>query len=125
MIAATAHTASTGTDWVGTLLSYWWLALIFGGAALEWMGETFNVGLSALHRRSKVRHKRQMALKRMELEIAQAKAGIIPSSLPTPGPCVHRNVIPVVAADESVTAWLCKSCDAQLPADWAVREEDL
>jgi hypothetical protein len=42
-----------------------------------------------------------------------------------PGPCVHRNVVPVVAADESVSAWLCKSCDTQLPADWAVREEDL
>ena len=123
MSAATAH-AGNGTDWFSTLLSYWWLALIFGGVALEWIGETLDVGLSALHRRSKLRHKRQMALKRVELQIAQAHAGIIPSSLPTPGPCVHRNVVPVVA-DETVTAWLCRSCDAQLPADWAVREEDL
>lgn len=63
--------------------------------------------------------------RRIEEIRAAAPAPVLPSSLPTPGPCVHRNVVPVVAADETVTAWLCKSCDAQLPADWAVREEDL
>jgi len=41
-----------------------------------------------------------------------------------PGPCVHRHVIPVIS-DEKVVAWLCRSCDQKLPADWAVREEDL
>jgi hypothetical protein len=120
-----AHAATGGTDWVTVLISYWWVWLIFGGAALEWIGETCNVGLSALHRRSKLRHKRQMALKRMELEIAQAKAGIIPSSLPKPGPCVHRNVAPVISKAEELVGWLCRTCDEQLPANWAVRQEDL
>ena len=124
MTAATAH-ASTGADWVNVLVGYWWLILLFGGAALEWIGETFDVGLSALYRRAELKHQRQMDLKRVELEILQAKSGAVPSSLPKPGPCVHRKVVPVVAADETVTAWLCKSCDGQLPADWAVREEDL
>lgn len=125
MTVATAH-AAAGTDWVSVLLGYWWLALIFGGAILEFIGETFDVGLSALRRRSKLRHKRHLEIKRMELQIAQAKAGVIPFSAPKkPGPCVHRNVVPVVAADETVSAWLCRSCDAQLPPDWAVREEDL
>lgn len=124
MSAATAH-ASTGTDWLGTLLSYWWLFLIFGGGILEWIGETFNVGLSAMYRRAELRHQRQMDIRRVELEITQARTGAVPSSALKPGPCVHRNVVPVVAADESVTAWLCRSCDKQLPADWAVREEDL
>ena len=41
-----------------------------------------------------------------------------------PGPCVHRRVVPVIS-DEEVVAWLCRSCDKKLPADWAVREEDL
>ena len=122
MIAATAHTATTGTDWFSTLIGYWWLFLLFGGAALEWLGETFDVGLSALYRKAELRHERQMDLKRVELEILQAKTGT--AAMPAPGPCVHRNVIPVVA-DETVAAWLCKSCDAQLPADWAVRREDL
>lgn len=122
MSAATAH---AGTDWGSIIAAWWWVALIAGGAALEWIGEVFDVGLGALRRRSKLKHKRQMDLKRMELQIAQAKTGAVSSPLPTPGPCVHRNVIPVVAADETVSAWLCRSCDAQLPADWAVREEDL
>jgi hypothetical protein len=41
-----------------------------------------------------------------------------------PGPCVHRNVTPVVS-DDHVVAWLCKTCDTELAADWAVRQEDL
>jgi hypothetical protein len=124
MNAATAH-AGTGTDWVSVLLSYWWLALIFGGAILEWIGETFDVGLAALYHRAELRHQRQMDLKRVELEILQARPGAASSSLPRPGPCVHRNVTPVIAAGEDKPcAWLCR-CGERLPADWAVREEDL
>lgn len=125
-IASAAHAA--GTDWVAVLIGYWWLWLLIGSAVLEWIGETFDIGLSALRRRSKVRHKRRMELRRMDLEIAQARAGaaVSPSSplLPRPGPCVHRNVRPVIAADDTLVGWLC-ACDAQLPPDWAVREEDL
>jgi hypothetical protein len=49
-----------------------------------------------------------------------------PAELPgkKPGPCVHRNVTPVVS-DDHVVAWLCKTCDTELAADWAVRQEDL
>jgi len=124
MNAAAASHAAGGTGWVDVLITYWWVFLIFGGGLLEWIGETFDIGLSALHRRSRLRHKRQMALKRMELEIAQAKSGAA-SSLPKPGPCVHRNVRPVIAAGEDEPcAWLCR-CGERLPANWAVYEEDL
>ena len=125
MSAASAHT-STAANVVSLLLSYWWVVLIFGGAVIDAIGETFDVGLGALHRRSKRRHKRRMELRRIELEIAQAKAGIAPSPLrPKPGPCVHRNVTPVIAAGEDEPcAWLCR-CGERLPADWAVREEGL
>ena len=122
MSAASAH---GGTDILTLLISYWWVLLLVGGAVLEWIGETFNMGLTALHRRSKLKHKRQMDLKRMELEIAQTKAGVVPSLLPKPGPCVHRHVTPVISAAEELVGWLCKTCDTRLPADWAVREEDL
>ena len=123
-MAAHSH-ASDGTSWLAILLGYWWVALIFGGAVLEWIGETFNVGVGALRRRAKLRHKRRMELRRVELQIAQAKTGAVPSLLPKPGPCVHRHVAPVVSAAEELVGWLCRGCDAQLPPDWAVREEDL
>jgi hypothetical protein len=42
-----------------------------------------------------------------------------------PGHCVHRHVTAIVAADDTLVGWLCKSCDQQLEPDWAVREEDL
>ena len=123
-MSAATHT-STAPDLVSLLLSYWWLALIFGGAALEFVGEVFDLGISGLKRRSKVRHKRRLELRRVDLQIAQAKAGGVPSSLrPKPGPCVHRSVRPVISADDELVGWLC-ACDTQLPADWAVREEDL
>jgi hypothetical protein len=122
MSTATAH---AGTDWGSIIAAWWWAALIFGGAILGWIGEACDAGLTALHRRSKRRHKRRMDLKRIDLQIAiaQVQAGM-PPSLPKPGPCVHRNVRPVIAADDELVGWLC-ACDAQLPADWAVREEDL
>ena len=45
---------------------------------------------------------------------------------PKPGPCVHRNVAAIVpAGEDKPVGWLCRACDTQLPADWAVRQEDL
>jgi hypothetical protein len=45
--------------------------------------------------------------------------------LPKPGPCVHRNVVAIIPANEDApVGWLCR-CGEQLPADWAVRKEDL
>jgi hypothetical protein len=57
--------------------------------------------------------------------IARATRQAEVAALPKPGPCVHRNVTSVVSKADEVVAWLCKSCDAKLPADWSVREEDL
>ena len=103
-------TAWLAHNWGWVIFWVW----ILGGfsAASEWCRR-------ALH----THHKRKIALAK-----AKAKAVPQPALAATgekqPGPCVHRQVRPVVAADE-VVAWLCKSCDAQLPADWAVRAEDL
>lgn len=72
-----------------------------------------------------VRHKRRMKELRARERIARAAQQAGPASLPAPGPCVHRNVTAVVSAADEVVAWLCKTCKAQLPADWAVRQEDL
>lgn len=48
-----------------------------------------------------------------------------PAVTKRPGPCVHRNVSPIVSVTDEVVGWLCKTCTKRLPADWAVREEDL
>jgi hypothetical protein len=128
MPSAHAAASDTGTDWLTLLLSYWWVFLLFGGAILEWIGETFDVGLSALHRRSKLKHKRKLAALRLELQIAQAKAGTqtpaLAGALPA-APCRHRNVAGVRDRADNVVAWLCKGCETQLPADFSVYEEDL
>lgn len=122
---ADAATAHAGASVLETILSCWWLFLIFGGAILEWVADTFDTGLRALRRRSKGKRKHQVELKRLELEIAQARSGAALPATVKPGPCVHRNVVPVVSKAEDVVAWLCRSCDERLPANWAVREEDL
>lgn len=72
------------------------------------------------------RHKRRMKELRLELAIEAARRDGTPLPAARPGRCVHRNVAPVIpATEEAPVGWLCKSCDARLPADWAVREEDL
>jgi hypothetical protein len=71
------------------------------------------------------RHKRRMRELRAQERIARATQHAGSAALPPPGPCVHRNVAAVVSKADEVVAWLCRTCKTQLPADWAVREEDL
>jgi hypothetical protein len=117
-------------------VEYWWLLLIFGGAVLDFIAETFGVGIGAVRAWARRKRKRleaarrhQLKLRQLELEIARAQAGqaatLAVAGQPKPGPCVHRNVSQVVDANDVLVAWLCKGCSAQLPADWAVRAEDL
>lgn len=124
-----AHTATSdgGTDWVALLVGYWWVILIFGGAILGWIGETLDCGLTALRRRAKVKHKRKLELAKLQLQIAQAHGAPVAevSAVPKPGPCVHRRVRQVRDRGDELVGWLCAGCDAQLPADWAVAQEDL
>jgi hypothetical protein len=98
---------------------FFWLA-VFG--VFEGVRDFFLGIFAAIVSIGERKHQR-----RMEEIRAAAPAVTVPAGIPAakPGPCVHRNVVPVVAADETVTAWLCRSCDKQLPPDWAVREEDL
>lgn len=118
-------------------LHHWWVfwfLAIFG--VFEWVRDFF-VGIArAVASVGENRHRRRMKELRLQRKIVQSQvggdgsvqfqsAGSITTSRPKPGPCVHRNVVPVVAKDESVVAWLCRTCDEKLPPDWAVREEDL
>jgi hypothetical protein len=101
------------------LIEHWFLIFllsalgVFGGIR-DFAVETFNAVTG-------IRHKRRMRELRLQARIAAGQ----PAALPKPGLCVHRNVVPVVSAEEKVVAWLCRSCDTRLPEDWAVREEDL
>lgn len=126
MVEASAAAATAGTSWVTALLNYWWLFLLFGGAVLEWVGETFDVGVAALRRRAKAKRKHQLELKRLELEIAQAHSAPAGAALsPAPGLCRHRKAVPVRTSEGDTVAWLCRSCDTKLPAEFSVYEEDL
>lgn len=102
---------------------HWFLAFIFlmvAGSLLEGVRDFF---LGIVRELSGNKHKRKIKELKLRVQIAEAQAGGKPAV--KPGPCVHRNVRPVVGTDDEVKAWLCKTCDTQLPADWAVREEDL
>jgi len=113
--------------------NWWWLfwvvPSVLGGAA-EWISDQFDVGLAARRRKLKDKRKHELALKRIELRIAQAKAereaSAEPALEPFLGPCKHRprDIKPVIGADEELKAWLCTACDTQLPPSWAVLEED-
>ena len=114
---------------------YWWVLLFFGGGLLEWIGETFGVGASAIARAGKRRHRRRMERLELELQVAQARMPQVSREVPLPpvpsgaltkpGRCAHRRVKQVRDRDDALVAWLCEGCDRQLPADWAVAEEDL
>lgn len=98
---------------------WFWLA-VFG--VFEGVRDFFLGIFEAIAGIGERRHERRMD----ELAARTRLPGGAPAvAASKPGRCVHRNVAPAVAADETVAAWLCRSCDAQLPADWAVREEDL
>lgn len=102
---------------------WWWLVFFipFGGA-----GE-------ALRRWSRNRHERKLELIRARGEATAARLPVVTEKpwtqppQPVPGPCPHRpwNVKPVFSALGDHSAYLCAACDAQLPKEWAVMEEDL
>lgn len=132
---STASHAAASPGVITFLEDYWWLLLIFGGGIVEWIGETFDVGASAIARAGKRRHRRRMERLKLELQVAQARMPQtsreiplppVPSGArPIPARCVHRRVKQVRDRNDHLVAWLCEGCDSQLPADWAVASEDL
>lgn len=111
--------------WLGN--HWWWFfwlwALGFFEGVRNWFAGLFESVMALGDRR----HERPLELERAKAAAAPPVPQVsreIPLP-PRPGRCAHRRVTPVVAADESVVAWLCKGCDTQLPPDWAVRAEDL
>ena len=128
-VAALAK-GGAGDDLVVFLAANWWWLIWFAGGAIDWVLETFDAGLGALARRSRRSHKRRMARLRLELQIAEAQGAAPQPRVTTapavaPGRCRHRNVVSVRDRADVIVAWLCRSCDTKLPADWAVCEEDL
>jgi hypothetical protein len=107
-------------DW---LLSHWLLFFFLG--ILGVFGAVRDFFVSAWKEVTGTRHKRRMKELKAQARIARAASHAETAALPVPGPCVHRNVVPVVSKAEEIVAWLCKACDEKLPANWAVREEDL
>lgn len=101
---------------VGILLSHWLLVLIIGNAIIGSCAEALRRG-----------RKQRLKLRKLDLRIAQANAARLPqpTDYKQPGRCVHRNVVQVMSPDDQLVAWLCRTCTTQLPADWAVRAEDL
>lgn len=98
---------------------WFWLA-VFG--VFEGVRDFFLSIFQAIGGIGERKHQRRIE----EIRAGAPVVTVPSSSLPVkPGPCVHRNVTAVVGADDAVKAWLCRSCDTQLPPDWAVREEDL
>ena len=109
-------------DWA---VQHWFLIFILSMLGVFEGVRDFFVG--AWQEITGTRHKRRMKELRARERIARAsaKAGVAALPKSKPGPCVHRNVVPVVSKAEEVVAWLCRTCETRLPAEWAVREEDL
>jgi hypothetical protein len=109
-------------------LDHWWVFFwlaVFG--VFEGVRDFFLGIFHAVACIGERRHERRM--EEIRLQVPTLPAGYVPPSAALaapkkPGPCVHRNVRPVIGADETLVGWLC-TCDTQLPPDWAVREEDL
>jgi hypothetical protein len=106
-------------DWFGA--HWFWIFLLAILGVFDWMRDFCVDVARAAANIGERRHKRRMKELRLQAKIAAGEKTLTVK----PGHCVHRNVVPVIAADETLTAWLCRTCDTQLPVDWAVREEDL
>jgi hypothetical protein len=107
-------------DW---LLAHWFLIFLLSALGIFESIRDFLVG--AYKEITGTRHKRRMRELKAQERIARAARQSEAAVLPAPGPCVHRNVAAVVSRADEVVAWLCKTCDERLPANWAIREEDL
>lgn len=107
-------------NWV---LQHWLLIFLLSALGVFASVRDFFVG--AWKEITGVRHKRRMKELRAQERIARVSRQADTAALPKPGLCVHRNVAAVVSKADEVVAWLCKSCDEKLPANWAIREEDL
>lgn len=104
------------------LINDWWWLIFFVPGILagfsEHVRDFFQGLIQNREEREELRHRRALELARAQSETAIAD--------PKPGECVHRSVKPVVdEIEDKVVAWLCTSCDTQLPATWAVRKKDL
>jgi hypothetical protein len=99
---------------------FFWLAVL---GVFEGVRDFFLGIFQAIAEGGAMRHQRRMEEIRASAPVVTMPAEVTASR--KPGPCVHRNVTPVIAADEDEPcAWLCR-CGERLPANWAVREEDL
>jgi hypothetical protein len=121
-----AHVVHHQASALALLLSfaenYWWLALIFGSAVAGWVSDSLESARRALSNAARRHHKRRLARLRLELKVARAGAV---TSAPAPGECRHRNITSVRDRQDTIVAWLCRSCDTQLPATWSTCEDDL
>lgn len=123
-----------------TWLELHWLSLLIAMVVLTVLEE---LGKAIVHsiadsgqlrrekRRAQLRERDDIRAQRLALEEQRFHTDVLrrrqQGVLPTPGPCVHRNVKQVRTADGELVGWLCQKlgCDKQLPPDWAVAAEDL
>jgi hypothetical protein len=115
-------------EFLNWCLVHWWVFFwlgVFG--VFEGVRNFFTGIVTAIGSVGDRRHERRMSELELRARIEGRTAGGVPApaSAVKPGPCVHRNVVPVVSKAEEVVAWLCRTCETRLPADWAIREEDL
>lgn len=112
---------SHALDW---LLAHWLLLFFLG--FFGWVGKTLKGMGSGIRSVFSAGHRRRVEELRLQVKLEKARnAGAPAVEPPKPGPCVHRQVVPVIPANEEApVGWLCK-CGERLPATWAVREEDL
>ena len=109
-------------------LAHWyvwfWLAVlgVFDGVRDFFYGVAVAIGGSAERK-----HQRALELERARAKTAKAQAKAGTEIMPTPGPCVHRRVLPVHDGTGERVAWLCQNddCREQLPRNWAVEPADL
>jgi len=107
-------------------LDHWWVFFWLGIFGFFEGVRNFFMGIAAaIGSVGDRRHARRMRELELRAQIEKGTLATQTAPPPTPGLCVHRNVVRVMSSADEVVAWLCRTCDAKLPAEWAVREEDL
>jgi Sec-independent protein translocase protein TatA len=114
-VAALGTALAAGGAWHAVLILVILAAVLWADEIAQAAARALSVAMGAV--RERARQRRELNLKRLELEAALARQS-------RPVRCAHEHPEDVRDLTGTLVARLCPQCEAQLPPDFEVMKED-